>query len=87
MVLIKTVRLLVLLGPLAFGASSQGRPGPAHPNTPPAQNSKTHDAKWLKGQLRRRYGTGAIPEKSDPATPGKKPDSSEKPPQPPPSKN
>jgi len=87
MVCIKTARLLVLLAPLAFGASPQGRPAPAHPNIPPAQNSKTHDAKWLKGQLRRRYGTGAIPEKSDPAAPEKKPGPPEKPPQPPPSKN
>jgi hypothetical protein len=80
MVLIKTLRLVILLTPLLCGAQAQNRPGSAHPATPTPQNSKVRDKNWVKSQVRRRYGTSALPEKSSPNMADKKmqPDSNPK---------
>jgi trimethylamine:corrinoid methyltransferase-like protein len=78
MVWIKTVRLVVFATPLLFGASGQNRPAAPRSGTPQTQDPKVHDANWLKAQLRRRYGTGAIPGKSTSANPAKKTSSPEK---------
>jgi hypothetical protein len=72
MVLIKSVRFLFFVTPLLCGAPGQPRPVPAHPNTATPQNSKAHDKNWLKSQVRRRYGTSALPEKADPNPSDKK---------------
>ncbi len=67
MILIKTVRLVILVTPLLGGAPGQSRPATARPNTAAPQNSKVRDKSWLKSQVRRRYGTSAVPEKTQPS--------------------
>ena len=67
MVLIKAVRILILVTPLLCGAPGQSRPATARPNTAAPQNSKVRDKNWLKSQVRRRYGTSAVPEKTQPS--------------------
>jgi len=85
MVWVKTVRVLIFVVPLVTGslssAAGQSRPGPARSND--AQNSKAHDRNWLKAQVRRRYGTSALPDKSTSQTAEKKPAGGDKPNQPP----
>ena len=83
---VKTVRLLIFVVPLVAGGSSSGgqsRPAPARSNGATAQNSKVHDRNWLKAQVRRRYGTSALPDKSTSQTAEKKPAGGDKPNQPP----
>jgi hypothetical protein len=67
MVLIKTVRIFILVTPLLCGAPAQSRPGTTRPNSATPPNSKVHDKAWLKAQVRRRYGTSAVPEKKQPS--------------------
>jgi hypothetical protein len=81
---VKTIRLLIFLTPLLCGASGQTRPATPRSNSGAApQNSKVHDRNWLKQQVRRRYGTSAVPEKSDPQPGDKKPATDDKGKQPP----
>jgi hypothetical protein len=83
---VKTVRLIIFVLPLTVGvlASSAGQshPAPGHPSPPTAQNSKVHDRNWLKSQVKRRYGTSALPDKSASQTAEKKPATGDKPNQP-----
>ncbi len=70
----RTIRLLVVCVPLA-ALGGQARSGGNRVGGSQSP-SKVRDKDWLKSQIRKRYGTGAIPEKSDPkqtAPPADKP--------------
>jgi hypothetical protein len=54
--LVLFVPLVALGGQARSGGNRGGSPSP----------SKVRDKDWLKSQIRKRYGTGAMPEKSDP---------------------
>jgi len=64
----KTARLLMIAFPLIC-AGAQNRPAASRA----AQSPKVHDKNWFKDQVRKRYGTSAIPQKPDPSTGNKKP--------------
>jgi hypothetical protein len=64
-------------------SAGQSHPAPGHANGATAQNSKVHDRNWLKSQVKRRYGTSALPDKSASQTAEKKPATGDKPNQPP----
>ncbi len=69
----------MLAVPLLSGAPVRNRPGGPRSNSVQTQNPKVHDANWLKAQLRRRYGTNAVPGKSTALNPAKKTSSPDKP--------
>jgi hypothetical protein len=56
----RTIRVLFLAAlPLLAAPDLTGQTRPAPPRT-------QHDREWLKTQLKRRYGTNAIPDKTPP---------------------
>ena len=68
---LKTARLLMIALPFLC-AAAQSRPGAQRAESRSAQNSKVHDKNWFRDQVRKRYGTSAVPQKSDPAAGDKK---------------
>jgi hypothetical protein len=72
MLWIKTVGLIAFSSPLLLSASGQSRPAALRPDAHRAQNSTVHDRNWLKSQVRRRYGSSAVPEKAAPPSAEKK---------------
>jgi hypothetical protein len=63
MMLFGTIRSLILLATLSLSMAQVYAGQDAR--------SKTHDRNWVKSQLKRRYGTTAVPDKANPksATP------------------
>ncbi len=66
----KTLPALLVIAPVLCGAGGQSHAGPAANRVP--QTAKVRDRNWLKSQMRRRYGTSALPEKTYPAPGDKK---------------
>jgi hypothetical protein len=84
---VRTFRIVLVFLPLLVGASipasGQSRSGSARSNPSSPQSSKLHDRNWLKTQVRRRYGTAALPDKTTSQTNEKRPASGDKSNQPP----
>jgi hypothetical protein len=59
-----------LLAQAGLAQAGQARGGaartPLHASEVQADRAKVHDREWLKSQVRRRYGTAAIPSKTTP---------------------
>jgi hypothetical protein len=62
LLIIAVVPLLANVGQ-ARGVSART---PLHASGAQADRAKAHDREWLKSQVRRRYGTAAIPSKTTP---------------------